>query len=122
SVDSINEMIEEFWDANFKKIKPWYLKQDHSDDVIISASPEFLLRPVAKRIKVRLLIATKMDLLSGSIDGENCRGEEKVKRLKQVIKNPIVRRAYTDHKIDNPILQLAQEKYLVRRQTVTKQA
>ena len=34
----------DFWDHHQSKIKPWYLKQKKSNDLIISASPEFILK------------------------------------------------------------------------------
>jgi phosphoserine phosphatase len=112
--------VDDFWISHYKRIKDWYQAQDHSNDVIISASPEFLLRSAFIRLKARHLIATLMDPQTGSIEGENCRGEEKVKRLKQKIKDPSIRRAYTDHRSDSPILDLAQEKYLVKRHKITR--
>lgn len=38
--------VDDFWKQNQNKIKEWYLKQKRKDDVIISASPEFLLKPI----------------------------------------------------------------------------
>ncbi len=42
------------------------------DDVIISASPEFLLRPICNRLGIRHLIASRVDARSGAYDGQNC--------------------------------------------------
>ena len=53
-------MVSDFWEENFSLIQPWYLAQARSDDVIISASPDFLVRPVAEKLGVSL-IATPMD-------------------------------------------------------------
>jgi hypothetical protein len=40
--------------------------------------------------------------------------------LKKKIRDPLIRRVYTDHKSDGPILNLAQERYLVKRHKVTR--
>lgn len=112
--------VNDFWVDHYKKIKDWYLEQDHSKDVIISASPEFLLYPAYVRLKAKDLIATLMDAKTGTIQGENCRGEQKVIRLNQKIKNLKVRRVYTDHWADDPLLNLAKEKYLVKGQKIVQ--
>lgn len=35
-------LVQDFWKYNYSKIYPWYLSQQDANDVIISASPEFL--------------------------------------------------------------------------------
>ena len=42
-------LVEEFWDTHEKNIFPWYPgKQQREDDILISASPEFLLEPICR--------------------------------------------------------------------------
>ena len=41
-IDNIDDYVNDFWKENHKNIKKWYLEQKKKDDVIISASPEFL--------------------------------------------------------------------------------
>lgn len=43
--------VNDFWKEYIGNIKPFYLEQKKDDDVIISASPEFLLKPVCKGSK-----------------------------------------------------------------------
>ncbi len=105
--------VNRFWDGHSKKVKSWYIKGDHSKDVIISASPDFLLRPLCDELQTRALIATKMNSRDGKIEGNNCRGKEKVRRLHEEIKNPTVRKVYSDSVSDMPILSLAEEPYIV---------
>ena len=45
----IDKDVNDFWEINQSKIKKYYLKQKRDDDVIISASPEFLLEPIIKK-------------------------------------------------------------------------
>ena len=52
--------VADFWDEHRIGIGQWYLDQKKEDDVIVSASPYFLLRPVARELGVGL-IATPMD-------------------------------------------------------------
>jgi phosphatidylglycerophosphatase C len=55
--------------------------------VIVSASPELYLAPVGKALSVDSVLGTRLEVgsdgrLTGRLDGANCRGPEKVTRLK----------------------------------------
>ncbi len=108
---NIDNHLLNFWKDHIKKIKPFYENKKSNNDVIISASPEFLLDFVSKQYKFTL-IATKMDKHTGKILGENCYGEEKVKRLK---KNKIskCKNFYSDSLSDKPVAKLAEKAYIV---------
>lgn len=79
-LEDVDETVAAFWESHRSGIGDWYLKQKRDDDIIISASPEFLLRPIADELKVRL-IATPMDKHTGKINGKNCHDVEKVRRF-----------------------------------------
>ncbi|MBD5094857.1 MAG: phosphoserine phosphatase [Subdoligranulum sp.] len=113
-VPVLEEQVEKFWDLRQKRIKAWYLEQKQSDDVIISASPSFLLIPICKRLKIALPIATEADPLSGKITGENCKGEEKVRRFFERYPRAEVQAFYSDSATDSPLAALAREAFLVR--------
>ncbi len=110
--------VKQFWQHNSRKIKPWYKKVASSEDVIISASPNLILEPIAKELGVKALISTKIDE-KGRIVGHNCRGQEKVTRFYQVFGNHAVGRAYSDSKSDMPMLNLADHAFIVRGNTTT---
>jgi phosphoserine phosphatase len=119
-VSDINQTLDVFWDKHYIKIKKWYIHTDHTRDIIISASPEFLLLPAATKLGVLKLIATRMDARSGIITGKNCRGEEKVARLRAAMGNIQIGKVYTDHKSDKPLLDLAQRRYIVKKNHITE--
>jgi phosphatidylglycerophosphatase C len=80
---------------------------------IVSASPEFVVAPFAERLGADLLIATEVEIdtqgrLSGALLGRNCRGPEKVARLREAF-GPEVRleAAYGDTAGDREMLALA---------------
>jgi phosphatidylglycerophosphatase C len=82
--------------------------------VIVTASPDFIVAPFARRLGASLLIATRVDTddrerLTGALLGRNCRGAEKVARLREVF-GPDVRleAAYGDTSGDREMLALAQ--------------
>jgi phosphoserine phosphatase len=61
---SAREMAVRFWEKNRRKIRRWYLRQKRDDDVIISASPEFLLEPAVCGFLGVSLIASRVDALN----------------------------------------------------------
>ena len=63
-VPDIDAAVEDFWRTRFSDLNDWYLAQMRPDDIISSASPDFLLRPVTTRLGVRL-IASRVDKYSG---------------------------------------------------------
>ena len=79
-IDNIEQVITEFWNEYRSHITDWYRKQQRPDDLIISASPELLLRPIAEELGFSL-IATRMDPYTGHILGNNCHDSEKISRF-----------------------------------------
>ena len=112
-VDDAQAAVEAFWDINFCKIEKWYLAQKREDDIIISASPEFLLAPVCRRLGVRL-IATPMDIKSGKINGLNCHDSEKVRRFYESFPEAHTENFYSDSLSDSPMARIADNAWLVR--------
>lgn len=117
-IKNIDEDLDNFWNKHDGKIKSWYGGRPHTKDVIISASPEFIIAPIAAELGVKKLIATRMDQKTGKIHGKNCRGREKVRRLKQETRNMRVEECYSDSLSDLPILRLAERPYIVKRDRV----
>lgn len=109
-IDAV-KWAEEFWDENEKNIMPWAKRAIVGGDWIVSASPEFLLVPIADRLGMNLL-ATKVDPKTGKFSGENCKGREKIKRLAEV---GVFKwqKSYSDSLSDSPILSVADEGFLV---------
>ena len=110
--------VELFWKENFDRIGLWYLAQKRSDDVIISASPEFLLRPAAEKLGVRL-IGTRMDINTGRINGENCHDVEKPLRFAELFPGGRVEAFYSDSLSDAPMAKLAERAYLVKKEKIS---
>ena len=121
-VDDMDSHLDSFWNTHEKNIMQYYKdKKSHKDDVIISASPEFLLKPISRKLKVKYLIASRVDRETGKTTGYNCHDVEKVKRLNEVFDDYVVLETYTDSiKSDTPILMLANKQYLVKHNKVTE--
>lgn len=102
-----------FWKKNAGGIKKWYLGQKRSDDVIISASPEFFLRPITDKLNVSL-IGTRMDSRTGKINGENCYGKEKPRRFREIYGETVIECFYSDSYSDLPMAKIAREAVMVK--------
>ncbi len=112
-IKDVDSMVELFWNANQDKIKDWYLKSKEESDVIISASPEFLLNTICRRIGIKHLIASEVNKNTGICEGENCYGEEKVLRFKKYFEKGEIKKFYSDSLSDAPISLMASERYIV---------
>lgn len=119
-IPNLNEKVQLFWENNIKHIADWYLKQQREDDVIISASPEFLLSHACKMLGISRLIATKVDEKKGILLGRNCYGEEKVHRFNHFFFNESVESFYTDSYSDAPMARLAKHSYIVKNGNIKK--
>lgn len=107
------EIVISFWDCKEKNIKSWYRKQQKADDLIISASPYFLLKDICKRIGVKNLIATDVDIKTGKFQSANCYGEEKVKRFYNSYPNEKIEEFYSDSKSDEYMALISERAFLV---------
>ncbi len=105
-----------FWNKNDHKIFPWFKPEENDvKTVICSASPEFEISPVLKRLGVDIIIGTDMNPKNGEIHGKNCKGPEKINRIKKDAAGYVFRNAYTDNpESDAPLLSLAQNKFLIK--------
>lgn len=108
------KLTETFWEKKEHKIYKWYLEQQREDDIVISASPEFLVKPICNRLGIRYIIASKVDEQTGKFSGENCRGQEKVRRLAEEYQVTHIHKFYSDSHSDLPLAQIADEAYLVK--------
>ena len=115
-IKDVDAMVDSFWNKNQDKIKSWYLDCREESDVIISASPEFLLMPICRKIGIKHLIASEVNKNTGVCEGENCYGEEKVLRFKKYFADGRQReidKFYSDSLSDAPISLLAKKRYIV---------
>lgn len=110
------KFVDDFWLENKYKIKKFYIKKHKKNDIIISASPYFLLEPIAKLYDFKL-IATIMDIKSGLIIGNNCYEEEKVKRLNELGINEC-NEFYSDSLSDTPCSKIAKKAYIVNNDVI----
>ena len=94
--------------------KDWGVRGAHR--VIVTASPETTVAPFARRLGAEALLGTPLvfdgdDRVTGAFASPNCRGEEKVRRLRAVYGDDVrLAAAYGDSSGDTEMLQIADEK------------
>jgi phosphoserine phosphatase len=116
----LNRFVNEFWEKNSTKIQDRYLNQKNNTDVIISASPEFLLTPlICNTLGVRL-IASKIEAISGKYTGKNCYGDEKARQFKSVFGNEAIDEFYSDSRHDVPIANMAKKAFFIKNNHIVK--
>lgn len=109
-----NGAVERFWQDYQKKIKPWYKEQQREDDMVISASPEFLIKPICEMIGIKTAMASKVNRETGKTEGLNCHDTEKVRRLYEWDKDAKINEFYSDSFADQPLADLAERAYMVK--------
>lgn len=114
-VADIDKKAETFWETKRDGIYPWYLAQKEEEDVVVSASPEFLLRPICRELGIGCLIASRVDVKTGKYTGKNCHGAEKVRRFREKFPFAEIDRFYSDSLSDTPLAEMAKESFLVRK-------
>ena len=103
----LKKAVKGFWDRHEKETHKWFFERKRPC-VVISASPDFLLEEIAKRLHFDYLISTRHSRKTGVIIGENCRDGEKVRRFNEQFENAEVIDVYSDSlKHDKPIFSLA---------------
>lgn len=110
-IDDFDVQIKQYWDKNEGKISSWYLAQKKPDDLIISASPDCIIGPIANRLGVNF-IATEFDREYGIYLNNLMYAKEKAK---YIIDHgfPMIENFYSDSLADTPLALCAEKAHLV---------
>lgn len=114
-----SEDVSTFWRLNLPRVKAFYHERHRDDDVIISASPEFLLKPLEKELGITV-IASRVSPVDGRTDGLNCYHEEKVRRFYEAFPGGVINDFYSDSYSDEPLAKIAQRAFIVEGENITK--
>ena len=116
-IPDVDKAVNDFWNKNEYRIETWYLEQKKDDDVIVSASPEFLLKPICHKLGVTC-IGTMMDKRSGKIKGKNCHDAEKVLRFSAAYPGIRPEEFYSDSLTDFPMAVYSENAYLIKKHKI----
>lgn len=130
SENNMKEIVRQFYEDRLSKI--FYndaiemikkLKNEGYKIILISASPEFYLNELYNIKEIDKIIGTKYYCIDGiyeaKIEGKNCKGEEKVKRLYEYMNENNITAdfdksyMFSDSLSDLPLFNLVGNKYLI---------
>jgi len=104
-------LLEAFWDKHQDRVAPWFPEKQSEGGLVISASPEFLIAGLCRRLGLEY-IGTRMDIHTGKISGRNCRDREKPLRFRERYPDARISEFYSDSLSDSPMAELADTAYL----------
>lgn len=116
--DDIYEVIYEFWDEHEHKLRNFYSRIQQEDDIIVTANIDVLVDVIFRRIGVKRYIATHFDMNTGKL-GEVCFGEVKAQLFREKYGDKIDK-FFTDSYNDKPLMDMADEVYMVKRGVIEK--
>jgi len=110
-IPDVEREVELFWQTHEERITGPCSAQP--GDLVISASPEFLLRDVCARRGLGL-IASQVDPRTGRTLGRNCSNDEKAVRFRKEYPDAEIGDFYSDSHDDDPLAGLAKRAFLVK--------
>lgn len=112
-------LAKNFWKKNKRKLKTFYKDLHRDDDVIISASFGFMLRPAMELLGVDRLVCSEVDLVTGDIE-RLCFRRNKAELFRKLYSEDIWD-FYTDSMNDLPLMKLANGRvFLVKGNRITE--
>ena len=117
-VASVEQLVDDFWDRYYARIKPWY--QPESDDVILTASFDLTVGEACRRLGVRNLEASEVDVGTMKVTYLNF-STNKAKRFRELYgPDVVIDEFYTDSKFDQPMIDMARHAFMVKGNTITQ--
>jgi phosphoserine phosphatase len=119
-VKDMDKAVDDYTSTHLDHIKQWYRDNKKEDDVVISASPEFLISAFCRKTGISCCMASRVNRKNGVYDGLNCHGEEKVRRFREIFGDRKIDRFYSDSFADTPLAKIADEAFMVNGDEVNK--
>mgnify|MGYP003368102879 FL=1 len=117
-VASVEQLVDDFWDRYYARIKPWY--QPESDDVILTASFDLTVGEACRRLGVTNLVASEVDVGTMRVTYLNF-STNKAKRFRELYgPDVVIDEFYTDSKFDQPMIDMARHAFMVKGNTITQ--
>ena len=111
-LDVDEAFVRQFADKHEQHMCDWYLQQKQPSDIIVSASPKFLIQEFATRLGVSY-VASDVDVKTGKYYQPACSGREKVRQFRLVYPDAEVDASYGNAESDQYILEEGKHAYMV---------
>ena len=108
----LTEMVQAFWKKNESRLNMALIRRIRPEYVILTASPDFMMDVIGKRLGTEHILCSKVDIPTKTIRYLNY-GTNKVRYFRKVCGSTPVRRFYTDSFNDQAMMDLAERVYLV---------
>ena len=116
--------VKKYWDKHEKDVYDFFKPENRDPSrktVLISASPDFLIEEIARRMKIDYCIASPHSTKNGHLLGTVCRKEEKVRRFKELLPDAEVENVFSDSlDHDRYIFALGKRCFLVKKGNLTE--
>jgi len=110
----MENFVDDYTASHLDRVKDWYKLQQKEDDVVISASPEFLISSFCKKVGIKTVMASKVDIQTGSMMDLIVMGKKKVRRFYELYPNTVIDEFYSDSRSDDPLAKISKQAYLVK--------
>lgn len=118
-IENFEEDMKDYWNKNCRKIKMLYFRQRTDNDLILSATPEFVLKEICRRLNIKNYIGTELDMETVKVK-HFCFRENKVVSFKKHYPNTRIENFYTDSLNDAPMMEISDNVYLVKGNKMKK--
>lgn len=108
------ELVDRFWEKNLYKLDRKMLKRIKSDDVIITAGPDFLINGIKKMLNTNHIISSEIDENKNEMKYFNF-GDNKVKRFKKLYGNKRISCLFTDSYNDKALMDISDKVFIVKK-------
>ena len=115
--DSLTDFVGKFWSTHAHKLNKDVVSLIGPDDVIITASPTFLISGISNLINTENILGTEIDLKQKRLVWYNF-GENKVERYRSEYGYREIDAFYTDSFYDVDLMRISREVFLVRHSVI----
>ena len=112
--------VKPFWKTHIHKLNKKMLQLIEQDDVIITASPVFLIDGIRKMLNTEKIIGTEVDFTEKRITWFNF-GENKVRRYRALYGDREIDAFYTDSNNDRDMMEISREVFIVKKDIPVRQ-
>ena len=112
--EDAERFISLFWETHAGKLNKRILQLIEPEDVILSASPSFLVGGIREKLGTDNILGTEVDLERKRITWFNF-GENKVRRYRELYGDRVIDAFYTDSYNDRAMMAVSRKVFIVKR-------